>query len=115
MQRDILFLLTPGFSDPALPGQDFYCWHCALMEGVLASFPHLGASLDVRRIAFSRPRADVIALIGEANQSLPVLILADDAPAGLPAASHAGRRFVSDPMAILDVLHRRHGFPPPHP
>jgi len=113
--RDILFLLKPGFTDPALPGQDFYCWHCALMEGVLASFPALGADLDVRRIPFPRPREDVIALIGEANQSLPVLILADDASAGLAAASHQGRGFVTDPMAILDVLHRRHGLPPPHP
>ncbi len=115
MQRDILFLLKPGFSDPALPGQDFYCWHCALMEGVLASFPALAANLDVRRIAFPRPRADVIALIGEPNQSLPVLILADDAPEGLTAASHQGRRYVNEPMAILDLLHRRHGFPPAHP
>ncbi len=115
MQRDILFLLTPGFADPALPGQDFYCWHCALMEGVLASFPALGANLDVRRIAFPRPRDEVIALIGEANQSLPVLVLADDAPAGLATAAHAGRGFVNDPMVLLDVLHQRHGFPPRHP
>lgn len=115
MQRDILFLLKPGFTDPALPGQDFYCWHCALMEGVLASFPALGANLDVRRIAFPRPREEVIGLIGEANQSLPVLVLADDAPEELPARQHAGRRFVSDNMAILEVLQRRHGFPPAHP
>jgi len=115
VQRDILFLLKPGFSDPALPGQDFYCWHCALMEGVLASFPGHRPDLDVRRIAFPRPRADVVALIGEANQSLPVLVLADDAPANLPASSHQGRRFVNTPMEILDILHRRHGYPPAHP
>lgn len=115
MQRDILFLLTPGFTDPALPGQDFYCWSCALMEGVLASFPALGANLDVRRIAFPRPREEVIALVGEANQSLPLLVLADDAPAGLPAENHEGRRFANSNMEILDLLHRRHGFPPPHP
>lgn len=115
MHRDILFLLKPGFTDPAVPGQDFFCWHCALMEGVLASFPHLGENLDVRRIAFPRPRADVIALIGEANQSLPVLVLAEDAPAGLATATRAGSGFVNDPMAILDVLHQRHGFPLRHP
>jgi hypothetical protein len=115
MQRDILFLLKPGFSDPALPEQDFYCWHCALMEGVLASFPNLGVQLDVRRIAFPRPRVDVIALIGEASQSLPVLVLADDAPAGLAPPNPAGRRFINTPMDILDALHRRHGFPPAHP
>jgi hypothetical protein len=115
LQRDILFLLKPGFIDPALPGQDFYCWSCALMEGVLASFPSHKPNLDVRRIAFPWPRDEIIALIGAANQSLPVLILADDAPGDLPAQFHHGRRFVNDNMAILDVLHRRHGFPPPHP
>lgn len=115
MQRDILFLLTPGFKDPAWPGQDFYCWHCALMEGVLASFPDIRPDLEVRRIAFPRPRAEVAALIGEANQSLPVLVLADNAPDDLPAAIHEGRRFINQPMGILDALHRRHGYPPPHP
>ena len=115
MQKDILFLLKPGFRDLDLPGQDFFCWHCALMEGVLASFPDLRPELEVRRIAFTRPRAEVVALIGEANQSLPVLVLAEDAPGELPAASHQGRRFVNEPMAILDILHRRHGFPPAHP
>ncbi len=115
MQRDILFLLKPGFHDPAFPQQDFYCWHCALMEGVLASFPEHRPALDVRRIAFPRPRADVIALIGEANQSLPVLVLADDAPAGLSATHFKGRQFLNEPMAILDILNRRHGYPPAHP
>ena len=44
MTRDRLFLLRPGFEDPAYPGQRFYCWHCALIEGVLASFPALAES-----------------------------------------------------------------------
>jgi hypothetical protein len=48
--RDRLLLLKPGFEDPAFPGQRFYCWHCALIEGVLASFPELAARLDVERI-----------------------------------------------------------------
>jgi len=51
MTRDLLFLLRPGFEDPAYPGRRFYCWHCALMEGVLASFPQLADKLDVERIA----------------------------------------------------------------
>lgn len=69
----------------------------------------------MRRIAFARPREDVIALIGAANQTLPVLVLADDAPGDVPAAVHEGRRFVNEPMAILDLLHRRHGYPQAHP
>ncbi|WP_035706596.1 DUF3088 family protein, partial [Bradyrhizobium genomosp. I (2014)] len=49
MTRDRLLLLRPGFEDPAFPGRLFYCWHCALIEGVLASFPQLAAKLDVER------------------------------------------------------------------
>lgn len=76
MQRDKLFILKPGFEDPAYPGQIFYCWHCALMEGVLASFPELAARLDVERVGWPRPRHQVIALVGEENQSVPLLVLA---------------------------------------
>ena len=50
MTRDLLFLLRPGFEDPAYPGRRFYCWHCALMEGVLASFPELAGRLDLSLI-----------------------------------------------------------------
>lgn len=62
--RDRLVLLKPGFEDPAFPGQCFYCWHCALIEGVLTSFPALGARLDVERIEWERPRAAVVAVLG---------------------------------------------------
>jgi hypothetical protein len=113
MTRDRLFLLQPGFEDPAYPGQRFFCWHCALLEGVLAAFP--AARLDVERVAFARPRAAVIALVGEENQSLPRLVLADDAPAGLETGSFNGLRFVAGKDAILRVLTVRHGIPEPHP
>jgi len=113
--RDKLYLLEPGFEDPAYPGQLFYCWHCALLEGVLASFPQLAAKLDVERVAWPRPRQSVIAVVGEAHQSLPLLVLADDAPEDLATGSHEGRRFVAGKDAILRVLSLRHGFPDPHP
>lgn len=115
MKRDKLFILEPGFADPAYPGKVFYCWHCALMEGVLSSFPHLASALDVERIPWPRPRARVVGLVGEENQSLPLLVLADDAPGDLSARSYQGRRFVSDKDEILRVLSLRHGFPEPHP
>ncbi len=115
MTRDKLIILKPDFTDPAYPGRRFYCWHCALIEGVLASFPTLLERLDVERIAWPRPRAEVVALIGEQNQSLPVLILADDAPADLATGSYQGRRFVAGKDAILAALSRRYGIPDPHP
>jgi hypothetical protein len=115
MTRDKLIILKPDFTDPAYPGRRFYCWHCALIEGVLASFPRLLERLDVERIAWPRPRAEVVALIGEQNQSLPVLILADDAPADLATGSYQGRRFVAGKDAILAALSRRYDIPDPHP
>lgn len=113
--RDRLFLLTPGFADPAFPGKCFYCWHCALLEGVLASFPQLAAAIDVERIAWPRPRREVVDLIGHENQSLPVLVLGDDAEAGLETGRANGRRFVEGKDAILRALSVRHGIPEAHP
>lgn len=115
MTRDRLFLLRPDFKDPAYPGRRFYCWHCALIEGVLASFPALAGRLDVERIVWARPRQAVIALVGEENQSLPLLVLADGATSPHQTGSHRGRAFIADKDAILAALSERHGFPDPHP
>lgn len=100
--KDTLYILAPGFEDPAYPGKTFYCWHCALMEGVLASFPELADRLDVRRIAWPKPRREVAELLGEDNQSLPVLVLSEGG-------------FINDKDEILAALTERHGFPHPHP
>jgi hypothetical protein len=113
--RDRLLLLKPGFADSAFPGKRFYCWHCALLEGVLASFPNLAARLDVERIDWARPRAAVVALLGEDNQSLPALLLADVGDVDPSAREHDGRRFIDDKDGILRALAARHGFPLPHP
>lgn len=113
--RDRLFILEADFEDPAFPGQRFYCWHCVLIEGLLASFPALAGRIDVERIAWPRPRKEVIAMIGAENQSLPVLVLAGDAPAGLETGRFGERRFVEGKDAILHALSVRHGIPAPHP
>ena len=112
--RDRLFLLRPGFTDPAYPSKQFYCWHCALMEGVLASFPDLAARIDVERIAWPRPRAAVVALLGAQNQSLPVLVLAERQTSAYQTGTHAGHAFIDDRDRILTALTERHGFPWPH-
>lgn len=115
MTRDRLFLLRPGFEDPAYPGRRFYCWHCALMEGVLASFPELAQRFDVERIAWPRPRLPVIALAGEEHQSLPLLILSDGETSKYQTGMFQGKAFISDKDKILAALSERHGFPDPHP
>jgi hypothetical protein len=115
MKRDKLFVIKPDFADPDYPGIQFYCWHCALVEGVLASFPALTQRIDVERVAWPRPRRAVIELIGCENQSLPVLVLADDAEDRLATGSFNGRRFVEGKDAILVALSARHNIPAPHP
>lgn len=113
--RDTLFLLRPGFADPAYPGQTFYCWHCALIEGVLASFPDLATRLDVERIDWARPRQALVRAVGEAHQSLPLLLLAPDATSSHGTGVYEGRHFIADKDGILAALSERHGFPDPHP
>jgi hypothetical protein len=115
MQRDKLFLLRPNFEDPAYPGQRFYCWHCALLEGVLVSFPELTEKLDVERIDWPRPRGPIVKLVGPEHQSAPLLVLATDAPDDLATGRWGGVRFVEGKDAILRVLALRHGVPDPHP
>ena len=86
-----------------------------LLEGMLASFPQIGTMIDVEQVAWPRPRTAVVDLLGRENQSLPVLILADDAPAESETSVVNGRRFVADKDAILRVFSRRYGIPEPHP
>jgi len=115
MPRDKLFLLRPDFEDPAFPGQRFYCWHCALIEGVLASFPQLAARIDVERVAWPRPRQAVVDLLGPENQSLPVMILAQVNTSSSGVSLYKGRAFVAGKDGILAALSERHGFPNAHP
>ncbi len=113
--RDTLFLLQPDFQDPAYPGRRFYCWHCALIEGLLASFPDLARKLDVQRIAWPRPRQAVVSLVGEQNQSLPLLILAEGETSALQTGTANGFSFIAEKDSILHALSERHGFPEFHP
>ncbi|MEH3041502.1 MAG: DUF3088 domain-containing protein [Sphingomonas paucimobilis] len=113
--RDRLYLLDPSFSDPAYPDRTFYCRDCITIDGLLARFPEKATMLEVVRIPYPRPRADVIALAGEAHQNLPLLVLAPNADPALADGRHDGTYFVSDLKALLHALHVRHGFPEAHP
>ena len=48
------------------------------LERGLASFSELAERIEVTRTAWPKPRREVIALVGEENQSLPLLILASE-------------------------------------
>ncbi|NOV21837.1 DUF3088 family protein [Ensifer adhaerens] len=73
----------------------------------------LARKIDVERIAWPRPRSPVIALVGDMNQSLPLLVLADGETHQTDVFQ--GRAFISEKDKILAALSERHGFPDPHP
>jgi hypothetical protein len=72
-----LFLLKPDFTDINLDkeGKNYYCPHCAMIEGVIMYYPQLEKMIEIHRIDFKRPRKEIIELIGEENESCPVLII----------------------------------------
>lgn len=113
--RDRLYLLDPQFEDPAYPGRSFYCRDCVTIDGLLARFPDKASELEVIRIPYPRPRDAVIAVVGDAHQNLPLLVLGAGADAALSDGRHGDTRFVSDFRALLHALHIRHGFPEAHP
>lgn len=108
--KDQLFLLKPGFTDDAGQGP-FYCGDSVSVEGFMSFFPALREHVDVKYIGFTKPRADVVGLIGAENQSIPVLILngaaaSDDTQFGVKTAS--GKRFINSEAGIRSYLSSRH-------
>lgn len=104
MKRDTLYLLNPHCH--VAEGFARYCPDCALVEGYLAFYPNVRAQLQVLYVAPARPRAEIIALLGEVNQGSPVLVLHPDrVTAESGAVQHNGSlRFINDPKAICRYL-----------
>jgi hypothetical protein len=106
--KPILFLLRAGFADPKHRPGGLFCPECATIAGLLYYYPQLVESLDIRLVDVPRPRPEVVAFVGEENQSCPVLVLPQgDLPAGVPVAN--GRAFVSGPEPIVNFLAERYG------
>ena len=114
MQMDTLFLLKPGFYDG--DRGPFVCAECTKVVGYLSLYPQVAQAITVRQIAFRRPRAEIVALLGEVNQGCPVLVLSDGArsPASELAKVGNGRRFLDDSNAILAYLGTAYRAPVPH-
>ena len=114
MGKHILFVLKPGFYD----GEEgpFYCPHSAAIEGILKYLPEIEKEVDVHRIDFQRPRAEVVALIGEKNQGSPVLVLdeAVEVPPEAQVSAETGRAFIHDEIQIGKFLSRAFGVMQPH-
>lgn len=115
---DVLFLLKPGFADAKAGPGEFYCGPCAAVSGLLGYYPKLREGLVVKEVAFSRPRAEVAAVLGENHPGCPVLVLDEGAsvPAGVPVhTAPTGRRYIDGPTDIGNYLAAKHGVSRPHP
>jgi hypothetical protein len=115
MEKDALFLLKPDFQDA---GDDtrYFCPACAFIEGVLGFYPRLRQSIQVTYVDYPRPRPAIVALLGEAHQGCPVLVLADGSETGEleGVREHGGRRFITGEVAITRYLAARYGIGKPH-
>jgi hypothetical protein len=110
MTKDKLFLLKPDFRK----GEEgpFYCPECALVEGVLSFYPGLRQKINVEYVDFAKPRAAVVAELGEANQGCPSLVLADGRsvlPAGVAVTEVNGRRCITNEAHIRRYLAAAYG------
>lgn len=110
--KDQLFLLRPGFHNGGLG--PLYCGDSVAIEGLLSFCPTLRDLVEVRYIDFPRPRQDLVAALGEANQSVPVIILGDTAPLkddGVTVQQANGRRFIADERVIRRYLSSQYDQP----
>lgn len=91
-----LFLLKADFQDASrADGKRYFCPDCVMIEGLLSYYPRLLDELEVKYVNFARPRPAIVDLIGEENQSCPVLVLED-------------RTFINDTAGIIQHLIEKH-------
>ncbi len=114
LSRDTLFILRAPFEDAAMEGT-WFCTACATMEGALLANPHWANRIDVKRSAHPRPRQDIINLIGDDNQSMPVLVLAAGSVPPADAKAFEGCFFLDEPKPIARYLAAAYGGAGPHP
>lgn len=111
----LLFLLPSQFWDN---GQGpYFCPQCAEIVGLLEYFPILKNYISIRVVEFSRPRSEMVSLLGKANQNCPLLIL-QSVPQNLPGHLRVkeanGYSFLEGPKEVAEYLAHVHGTPLPH-
>ena len=110
--KDELYLLRPGFYNVGVG--PLYCGDSLPVEGLLSFFPQLRTLLEVHYLEFPRPRAQLVDALGEGNQGIPVLILADEreiANEDLTPKEANGKRFFADERSIRRYLSAQYSLP----
>ncbi|RKQ70945.1 DUF3088 family protein [Litorimonas taeanensis] len=110
--HDTLFLLPPGFLDN---NRREYCPECAEVWGLLSYFPAIKESLSIDYQPIEKPRADLVALLGDKNQNCPTLVLHEDSPSfdNCGIMHKSGQRFINNARDIGKYYAARFGTPYP--
>ena len=95
-----LFILQMPFSDKA--GEQWFCSHCAMIEGALMVNPHWFDDVEVIRMPSEKPRKELVKILGDEHQWVPVLILNNG-------------QTLTDPIKITMYLAEEFGGASPHP
>lgn len=109
-----LFLLKPDFTDSKIDdkGNRYFCPECASVLGIIKYYPQLEKLLDIEYVDFKRPRKEIIKLIGEENQSCPVLIIENNQKETIDISyfnSYGDKLFVNSTDLIAKYLTDKYG------
>lgn len=120
MKQPHLFLLKASFLDPSagVENQGYHCPDCARIEGLLSYFPALRERVVVQYVEFSKPRAAIVAYLGEQYQSCPVLVATEELAAQVPECSfqvYEYYYFLNTAEAITEFLASAYGISRAHP
>jgi hypothetical protein len=95
--------MKPGFTNAGMG--PFYCGDSVSVEGFLSFFPALRAKIEVAYVEFPRPRLPIADLLGEENQSIPVLVLDGEPSSDRVAVRRAkGISFITNERDIRRYL-----------
>ena len=112
MQKDILFLLPPGFQDQ---GRREYCPECAEMWGLLNYFLAIKETVIIVYQGLEKPRKEIVSILGEEHQNCPTLVLLDSSPVftNCGIQVNQGKTFIDNARDIGKYYSQRFGTPLP--
>ena len=85
------------------------------MWGLLSYYPAIKESVDVNYQPITKPRADIVSLLGDKNQNCPTLLLSEDSPSfeNCGIMHKNGHRFINNARDIGRYYSQRFGTPVP--
>tara|TARA_B100000780_G_scaffold112425_3_gene78739 strand:- start:283 stop:675 length:393 start_codon:yes stop_codon:yes gene_type:complete len=111
----LLYLFKRDFVDA---GKRYFCPHCLRIEGLMALFPEIRHAIEVRYVAFAKPRGQLAEWVGDDQQSCPQLIFVggdDSLSAAYSQRAPTGTLHITRTNDILSYLIARFKLPQIHP